>query len=56
VQYHTLADDPIREAMHRDMTGSRHVAAALQDELYCMDHARSVNMLTRRHVFKDLAR
>lgn len=75
VQYHTLANDPIREAMaqagasqleaydgisvawwddleamHRDMTGSPHVAAALEDELCFIDHSRSVAFLTRERV------
>ncbi len=78
VQYHTLPDDPIREAMaqagvsalepydgvsiawwddleamHRDMTGSPHVAAALQDELYFIDHSRSVAFLTREQVIVE---
>jgi hypothetical protein len=78
VQYHTLANDPIREAMaqagvsglepydgvsvawwddleamHRDMTGSRHVAAALEDELLFIDHSRSVAFLTREEVIVE---
>ena len=78
VQYHTLADDPIREAMaqagashvdaydgfsvawwdnlaamHEDMTKSPHVAAALQDELYFIDHRRSLAFLTEEQVIVE---
>ena len=78
VQYHTLANDPIREAMaqagvsnvepydgiaiawwddletmHKDMTESPHVAAALEDEKYFIDHSRSVAFLTHEHVIVE---
>lgn len=78
VQYHTLADDPVREAMvqagasrldaydgvsvawwddldamRRDMTTSPHVAAALEDEMFFIDHSRSVAFLTREQVIVE---
>lgn len=78
VQYHTLANDPIREAMvqagvssvdpydgiasawwdgldamHKDMTESPLVAAALEDEKFFIDHSRSVAFLTREQVIVE---
>jgi hypothetical protein len=78
VQYHTLANDPIREAMlqagassvepydgvaiawwddldalRTDMTEGAHVAEALEDEKYFIDHDRSVALLSREQVIVE---
>jgi hypothetical protein len=78
VQYHTLTNDPVREAMSQtrassvepydgvtivwwddvealktDMTESPHVAAALEDEKYFIDHHRSVAFLTHEQVIVE---
>ena len=78
VQYHTLANDPIREAMvqagvssvdpfdgvaiawwddldalRTDMTEGAHVAEALEDEKYFIDHHRSAAFLTREQVIVE---